>query len=266
MTATTPTTMSTKLMTVLSTQFRTGLSYRKPQENVTIIAYVPHPVVKVTCGRVPIFMAERTKIPRILEDGNEGETLMSMEDFVAVQEDRDGSNGTMIDAIPPTWLPLPEANSSSFIGVFAPFSLENTNHTNQSYTYPVSSMFTHQYWKDTQLCLNIYTCSISAFWETSANAITPSDGISITQISDFEDTDLNKAKSKTPITMDLATISSFNGSEVTQFFESAIPRTAVGHRASYCYCQCCRLVRDLQSPKASKVTRGQSQKPSYIQD
>jgi hypothetical protein len=111
----------------------------------------------------------------------------------------------MIDAIPPMWLPSPEANSTSFCG------------------------------------------------------------IRITQISGFGDKDFGKAKSKTRIVMNLETIRSFNGSEITQFmYESPILRTAARHHA--------RLLPNAAdwfgnySPPMPISVKQDNPKFSYIQD
>ncbi|KAH7371253.1 hypothetical protein BKA66DRAFT_424302 [Pyrenochaeta sp. MPI-SDFR-AT-0127] len=177
-----------------------------------MLVHIPHPLVVARC--TPSVSAEKEDmiIPYLQDDGIKEGRLLSVSTLIHTYIERGVSNETMLDSLPPIWLPSPELNSSSVIGVFT----DPPSYCRDNLSYPISVMYAEEHRNTTSTCLPLLTCSVSAFWEVSRHETVIVGGKPMAQTSEFVDAGFSKVSYQNPIALDLARIPLFNDANFTR--------------------------------------------------
>lgn len=190
--------------------------------NATTLVNFPHPISVARCGREIRDFRKDTMIPFVQDDGVSYGTIMTVDELMQDYYKQPASKDFMTDSLPPTWLPSPEPDSNTLLGIFPTWGAAecDSKYINNTSPYPASDLYADQYSERRRYCFRMFTCSISSFWTISQNSFTRMSGTPVAQTPQFLDTGFHKVSHGDPITMNMANIPSFNARNFTRIFQS----------------------------------------------
>ena len=178
-------------------------------KNTTVLADIPHPVVVTRCTPWLKVTSLNDSISYIQEDGLTKNVLTDGRGAIRAHLDKGATLNTTIDSLPPIWKPSPEPNSSALIGIFLhQFAQTVTSDNIIDPTFgpaPISAILLRDH-QNMTLELQVFTCSISAFWadlETTMRYPTQEAIVPIAETPPIPDAGIKKVSHGYPISMSM---------------------------------------------------------------
>jgi len=172
------------------------------------------PVVTVQCINPIPRRALVSPIPYIKGDGSSQGSVPSFSELVRSYMSDGGLNETRIDSLPPFWVSSPDSESISIIGVFSYYIGVDTPCTEFNISRSSTPSLLENPAGVFSQCIDMSSCTISAFWETSKFEMVSNQGSYSVQTDPITEAGVGRRIHQTPIMINLGGVPAFNTAKI----------------------------------------------------